>query len=178
MKNSLVVSELKLRAGYGETGLNGLVLGNTPWQVSVAANSAQYPFDGNLTGGPASSIQGLANPELNWEKTKMFNIGLDMGFLRNAITLSVDYYQRKTDNLILGVPLPPSFGYLTSTVNQNIGGMQNNGFEMQATYNGGSRDFKWFATFNMNILTNNVTHLAPNVTNIEAGADRIMADII
>src|SRR5664279_1934074 len=171
MKNSTVISELKLRAGYGVTGLNGLVLGNTPWQVSVAANSAQYPFDNNPTGGPASSIQGLGNTELNWEKTNMFNIGLDMGFLRNKVTFIVDYYQRKTDNLILGVPLPPSFGYLTSTVNQNIGGMQNNGFEMQVGYNGGNRDFKWFATFNMNIITNNVTHLAPNVKNIEAGAD-------
>ena len=171
MKNSTFFSELKLRAGYGVTGLNGLVLGNTPWQVSVAANSAQYPFDNNTTGGPASSIQGLGNTELNWEKTNMFNIGLDMGFLRNKLSFIVDYYQRKTDNLILGVPLPPSFGYLNTTVNQNIGGMQNDGFEMQVGYNGGSQDLKWFATFNMNILTNNVTHLAPNVTNIEAGAD-------
>ncbi len=171
MKTSTVFSELKLRAGYGVTGLNGLVLGNTPWQVSVAANSAQYPFDNNITGGPASSIQGLGNTELNWEKTKMFNIGLDMAFLRNKVSFILDYYQRKTDNLILGVPLPPSFGYLTSSVNQNIGGMQNNGFEMQAGYNESDKDLKWFATFNMNIITNNVTHLAPNVTNIEAGAD-------
>jgi TonB-dependent starch-binding outer membrane protein SusC len=171
MKNSTTFSELKLRGGWGITGLNGLVLGNTPWQVSVSSNSAQYPFNNNITGGPASSIQGLGNTELNWEKTNMINIGLDVGLLRNKVTFSADYYQRKTDNLILGVPLPPSFGYLTSTVNQNVAGMQNNGFEMQVGYNQSERELKWFATFNMSIITNNVTHLAPGVTNIEAGSD-------
>ncbi len=171
MKTSNLFSELKLRAGYGVTGLNGLVLGNTPWEVSVSANSAQYPFDNNITGGPSSSIQGLGNTELNWEKTNMFNIGLDVGFLRNKITFTADYYQRKTDNLILGVPLPPSFGYLNTTVNQNIAGMQNNGFEMAVGYNQREGNLKWFANFNMSINTNNVTHLAPGVQNIEAGAD-------
>ena len=70
----------------------------------------------HLTSGPASSIQSLGNKELKWEKTKQINIGLDLGLLNNAVTLSAEYYQRKTDNLILAVPLPPSLGYLTSTV--------------------------------------------------------------
>ena len=169
MQGVTAISELKLRAGWGETGLDGLVLGSTPWEVSVASNSAQYPFNNNLTGGPASSIQGLGNTDLNWEKTKMINIGLDIGFLRNKITLTADYYQRKTDNLILGVPLPPSFGYLTSTVNQNVASMTNNGFEMQLGYNENSGAFKWNASFLMAINTNNVNSLAPGVSNIEAG---------
>jgi TonB-linked SusC/RagA family outer membrane protein len=170
-KGDSKISELKLRAGYGITGLNGLVLGNTPWQVSVASNSAQYPFDNSITGGPSSSIQGLGNTDLAWEQTSMINIGLDLGLLKNKITLSADYYQRKTDNLILGVPLPPSFGYLTSTVNQNIAGMKNNGFEIAVGYNQSEGQFKWFANFNMSIITNNVTHLAPGVQNIEAGGN-------
>jgi TonB-linked SusC/RagA family outer membrane protein len=172
MKNSeSSISDLKLRAGYGITGLDGLVLGYTPWQVSVSANSAQYPFDNNLTGGPSSSIQGLGNPDLAWEKTKMFNIGLDLGLLRNKITFTADYYVRKTNNLILGVPLPSSFGYnhLTATVNQNVASMTNSGFELAAGYNQSEGDFKWFANFNMAINTNNVDSLAPGVTNIEAG---------
>ena len=119
MKSQSLISELKLRGGYGITGLNGTVLGNTPWQVSVAANSAQYPFGGSITGGPSSSIQRLGNKDLEWEKTKQVNIGLDLGLLKNKFTLSAEYYQRKTDNLILNVPLPSSFGYLTGTVPQN-----------------------------------------------------------
>ena len=65
----------------------------------------------------------------------MLNIGLDLGFLRNKITFTADYYQRKTNNLILGVPLPPSFGYINSSVNQNVASMTNNGFELQFGYN-------------------------------------------
>jgi len=172
MKNSdTKISELKLRAGYGITGLNGLLLGNTPWQVSVSANSAQYPFDNNITGGPASSIQGLGNTELNWEKTKMLNIGLDFGMLNNRLTFTADWYQRRTDNLILAVPLPPSFGYLNSTVNQNVASMTNSGFEMSVGYNQNQGAFTWFANFNFNILTNNVNSLTAGVTNIERGSD-------
>ena len=171
MKNAEPISELKLRAGYGITGLDGTVLGTTPWQVSVNANSAQYPFNNNPTGGPASSIQGLGNSDLAWEKTKMFNIGLDLGLLRNKITFTADYYVRKTNNLILGVPLPSSFGFnhLNTTVNQNVASMTNSGFEMEVGYNQSDKDFKWFANFNMAMNTNNIDSLAPGVTNIEAG---------
>ena len=171
MQNQTKISELKLRAGYGITGLNGLVLGNTPWLVSVASNSAYYPFDNSITGGPASSIQGLGNRDLEWETTKQINIGLDLGLLRNKITLSAEYYQRKTDNLILNVPLPPSFGYINSTVPQNVGSMKNNGFEFQLGYNDREGEFKWNATANMSFVTNEVTRLAEGVTNIEAGGD-------
>ena len=129
------ISELKLRAGYGITGLNGTVLGNTPWQVSVSSNSAYYPFGNTAANGPASSIPGLGNQDLNWEKTKQMNIGVDIGFLKNKFTLSAEYYQRKTDNLILSVPLPPSFGFINTTVPQNVGSMENNGFEFQLGYN-------------------------------------------
>jgi len=171
MKDQRKISELKLRAGYGVTGLNGLILGNTPWLVGVSANSAYYPFNGSVTGGPSSSIQALGNTDLEWEKTKQLNIGLDLGLLNNAITLSAEYYQRKTDNLILNVPLPPSTGYLTSNVIQNVAAMQNNGFELQLGYNKRNGDFQWNATGNLSIITNKVVKLAPGVPNIEAGAD-------
>ena len=172
MKNQDKISELKLRAGYGVTGLNGLVLGNTPWLVSVNSNSAYYPFGGLATSGPASSIQRLGNQDLEWEKTNQLNIGLDLGFLKNTFTVSAEYYQRKTDNLILSVPLPPSFGYINSTVAQNVGSMKNNGFEMQLGYNDRQGELKWNASANMSFVTNQVTKLAEGVANIEAGGDQ------
>jgi TonB-dependent starch-binding outer membrane protein SusC len=172
MASNTKISELKLRAGYGVTGLNGLVLGNTPWLVSVNANSAYYPFGGSITGGPASSIQRLGNQDLEWEKTKSLNIGLDLGLMKNKLTFSAEYYQRKTDNLILNVPLPPSFGFINSTVAQNVGSMKNNGFEMQLGYNKRDGDFKWSASANASFVTNEVTRLAEGVTNIEAGGDQ------
>ncbi|CAN5630213.1 TonB-dependent receptor [soil metagenome] len=171
MKGVTKISELKLRAGYGVTGLNGNVLGSTPWQVSVASNSAQYPFGGSITGGPASSIQRLGNTDLEWEKTKQFNVGLDMGLLNNKVTLTMEYYQRKTDNLILSVPLPPSFGFINSNVSQNVAGMQNNGFEAQLGYNQRNGKFRWNVSGNISINTNRVVRLAEGVSNIEAGSD-------
>ncbi len=95
MKTQSKISELKLRAGYGITGLNGTNLGNYPWLVSVRANSAYYPFGNTLTSGPASSIQALGNKDLEWETTKQLNIGVDLGLMRNAFTLSAEYYRRK-----------------------------------------------------------------------------------
>ncbi len=172
MKKTRNISELKLRAGYGVTGLNGLVLGNTPWLVSVNSNSAYYPFNNAATSGPASSIQRLGNRDLEWEKTKQLNIGMDLGLFNNKITLSAEYYQRKTDNLILSVPLPPSFGFITSTVSQNVGSMKNNGFEVQLGYNDRSGAFKWNASANLSFVTNQVTKLSEGVTNIEAGGDQ------
>lgn len=171
MKNQTKISELKLRAGYGITGLNGAVLGNTPWLVSVSSNSAYYPFNNALTSGPASSIQALGNKDLEWETTKQINIGLDLGFLHNAFTLSAEYYKRQTDNLILAVPLPSSLGYLTTTVNQNVGSMRNNGFELQLGYNDRVGDFQWNAMANFSMITNKVLKLAEGVSNIEAGSD-------
>ena len=171
MKNQTLISELKLRAGWGITGLNGAVLGATPWLASVSANSAYYPFGNNLTGGPASSIQSLGNKDLQWETTNQTNIGLDLGLLNNAVTLSAEYYQRRTDNLILAVPLPPSMGYLNSSVITNAGSMSNNGFELQLGYNDRVGDFQWNALGNISFITNEVHSLAPGVANIEAGSD-------
>lgn len=171
MKSQTKISELKIRTGYGITGLNGTVLGNTPWLVSVSSNSAYYPFNNALTSGPASSIQALGNKDLEWETTKQLNIGVDLGILRNAFTLSAEYFQRQTDNLILAVPLPPSMGYLTPTVFQNVGSMKNNGFELQLGYNDREGDFQWNATGNFSLITNKVLYLAEGVSNIESGSD-------
>lgn len=171
MKGMTKISELKLRAGYGITGLNGAILGNYPWSVSVNANSAYYPFGNALTSGAVSSIPGLGNKELEWETTKQLNIGLDLGLFNNTITASAEYYNRKTDNLILAVPLPPTMGFINTTVPQNVGAMTNNGFELQLGYNDRKGDFTWNATGNLSFITNKVDKLAEGVTNIEAGSD-------
>ncbi|MFT3934575.1 MAG: TonB-dependent receptor [Chitinophagaceae bacterium] len=171
MKNIKGISELKLRVGYGLTGLNGTVLGNTPWLVSVAANSAYYPFNNAATAGASSSIPGLGNLDLNWEKTKQTNVGVDIGLLNNKFTASLEYYIRKTDNLILNVPLPPSVGYTTLSVPQNIAAMKNTGFEAQLGYNDKAGDLKWNVSANLSVITNTVEQLAGGVTNIEAGLD-------
>lgn len=171
MKGISKISELKVRAGYGVAGLNGLVLGSTPWLVSVSANSAVYPFGGANANGPASSIPGLGNLDLNWEKTKQLNIGVDLGILGNKFTLTAEYFNRKTDNLILDVPLPPSYGFINTTVKTNVAGMENHGVEFQLGYNDRQGAFRWNATANLTAIRNKVTRLAEGVSNIERGGD-------
>src|SRR5205085_5286569 len=81
------------------------------------------------------------------------------------------YYHRQSDNLILSVPVPPSLGYLTSTVPKNIGSMRNNGFELQVGYNHRKGEFQWNIGGNMSIVQNQVLKLAEGVSNIESGSD-------
>jgi TonB-linked SusC/RagA family outer membrane protein len=171
MKSVPTISELKIRGGYGLTGLNGTVLGNTPWLVSVNSNSAYYPFGGVANGGAVSSIQSLGNQSLEWETTKQTNIGLDLGLLRNKFTLSLEYFNRNTNNLILSVPLSVSMGFINSSVNQNVGAMTNKGFEAQVGFNDREGAFTWFANANISVVKNEVTRLAVGVTNIEMGQD-------
>ncbi|HEV8283130.1 MAG TPA: TonB-dependent receptor [Chitinophagaceae bacterium] len=176
IQNIQQISELKLRAGYGVTGLNGVVLGSTPWLVSVAANSSLYPFNNTPNSGPGSVIPGIGTPDLEWEKTKQFNVGLDIGLFKNKFTLTAEYYKRTTDNLILDVPMPPSFGFINATYKKNVAGMENKGFELQLGYNDREGDFKWNATANFARTKNKVTELAPGVTNIVAGRDQDFGD--
>lgn len=175
MRSIASISELKLRVGYGVTGLDGLVLGNYPWLVAVDANNAVYPFNNSNAGSGTtygSSINRLGNPELEWEKTKQLNIGLDLGLFSNSLTLSTEYFIRNTDNLLLDVPIPPSFGYPTSSVLQNIAEMENKGFELQLGYNKMKGEFRWNAQGNFSMIRNKVVELAPSVANIERGADQ------
>ena len=176
LKNSKTISELKLRAGYGLTGLSGTVLGNYPWLVGVDANNTVYPFN-NINAGSVntlgSSINALGNTELEWEKTRQLNIGADLGMFNNRLTVSAEYFIRNTENLLLNVPIPPSFGYPNSSVLQNIAEMENKGFELQVGYfSNMQKDFRWNLNGNISFIDNMVNELAPSVSNIEAGANQ------
>lgn len=177
------VSELKIRAGYGVTGLNGIgifdklansqLANDYPWQAVVSQNGAVYPFNNTMpSGGNASYYNTLSNTDLEWEKTKQLNIGLDLGLLNNRITLSVDYYRRKTDNLMLSVPTPGSFGFGGTGVLANVGAMENNGLDLQLAYKQSVGEFKWDVTGNIGFITNKVISLnTPNAT-IDQGGDQ------
>lgn len=171
MDNIEAISELKLRGGYGVTGINATSLGNTPWLVNVSANSSSYPLNNQNPGALGSSIQSLGNRDLFWETTKQTNIGFDLGLLKDKFTLSVDYFKRQTDNLILGVTVPPSMGYLNSSVRKNVGAMKNTGLEFLAGYKDHIGDFNWNISANISFIKNKVLGLADGLSNLEAGAD-------
>jgi hypothetical protein len=139
----------------------------------VSQNGAIYPFNNTMpSGGNASFYNAISNPDLEWEKTKQLNIGLDLGLLNNRITLSADYYRRKTDNLMLNVPTPGSFGFNTSGVLANVGAMENNGLDIQLGYNKKQGEFQWDVTGLISFIDNKVLKLnTPNAA-IDQGGDQ------
>ncbi len=171
MKDVRSVSELKLRGGYGITGINGVLLGNYPYLQPIQRNQATYPFNGTVINGNGSFYNGLSNPDLAWEKTKQANIGLDMGFLENRLTVVAEYFQRKTDNLILTVPTPTSFGFGGAGTLANVAAMQNNGFEFQVGYRKTRGDFTWNVTGLLSVIRNQVVRLNNENASITAGGD-------
>ncbi|MGM9511257.1 TonB-dependent receptor [Larkinella sp. GY13] len=155
-RKAAVFSDLKLRASYGVTGLNPSALSNYPWQ-SLIYNSS-YPFNNNPVVNTAFYNK-LANQNLEWEKTNQFNVGMDASLFNNTVSLTVEYFDRVTDNLILKAPTPPSFGYVQFT-DVNIGKMQNKGWELQLGYRAPrKREFSWGISGNISRVRNKVLRL-------------------
>ena len=120
---------MKLRAGYGVTG----TVPSDPYMSLNTLNFGTYVYYNNQwikTIRPDSN----ANPELRWEKKKEINIGVDFGFWEDRITGNIDYYNRKTEDLLwdYDVPSPP---YLFSRMVANAGSMRNQGIEAGITEN-------------------------------------------
>jgi len=163
------ISELKLRAGYGITGLASV--GNYAWQALVNENASSYPFNNVITVGNATYYNQMGNTMLEWEKTKQINVGLDLGLFRNKFTVSAEYYKRETNNLILQVPTPMSFGLNKSGVLANVGSMYNKGFDLQLAYHKNEGEFQWDLTGLISTVRNKVIQLNSSNAIIDAGAD-------
>ncbi|WP_343691875.1 TonB-dependent receptor [Chitinophaga sp.] len=181
MQSVNAISELKLRGGWGVTGLNAIgifpalqnsILANEyPWQAVVQANGATYPFGNTINVGNASYYNQLTSADLEWEKTKQVNVGLDLGLFNNKITFTAEWYRRLTDNLILTIPTPLSFGYGGAGSYLNAASMKNTGVDLQIGYNHTQGQFTYNVTGNIGFIRNKILSLnTPNAT-IDAGAD-------
>jgi TonB-linked SusC/RagA family outer membrane protein len=123
LASSKTFNELKLRVSYGTTGSDAIDAYQTQSGLIRIPNS----FGDNAALGFTFSDR-LGNPDLKWEKTKVFNTGLDFGLIDNRITGSIDYYNTKTTDLLLDRLLPPTSG--VSRVTQNIGSTSNTGIDV------------------------------------------------
>jgi TonB-linked SusC/RagA family outer membrane protein len=171
LKDNKTISELKLRGGYGVTGINPSSVGNYPYLSQVQINQAYYPIGGGIGSANSSFTNGLTNPDLSWEKTKQFNIGLDLGLLNNKFTIVAEYFKRQTDNLILNVPTPTSFGFLGTGSLANVGSMRNNGVELQLGYHKTTGDFRYDVTGLISAIHNKVLALNNANASIPSGSD-------
>lgn len=153
LRNSHFISNLKLRTSYGLTGNSEI-----PSYQSLG-NLGNYTgiFGDTRTAGVGTGR--LANPELRWEKTAQADFGVEIGFLRNRISLEADVYYRKTTDMLLDAPVPRTTG--RGSVRKNIGSMENKGFEFALnTQNISRQDFTWSTLFNISFNKNKVLSLA------------------
>lgn len=152
LKNSKVISNLKLRTSYGLTGNSEI---GQYRSLSSLSNSTAI-FGGTRASGVG--ISSLANPDLKWEKTAQFDAGFELGLFDNRISIESDIYYKKTTNMLLNAPVPTSSGY--ASIYKNIGSLSNKGFEFSITStNVKTRDFNWSTTFNISINKNKVLEL-------------------
>jgi TonB-linked SusC/RagA family outer membrane protein len=153
-QNLRTISDLKLRLSYGITGNTALL----PYQTLFTLSPVNTVYNDQLYVGQLTGSL-LVNPDLKWESTGQFNAGLDIAILRNRFSLTIDYYQKNTRDLLATVPLQQSTGY-TSTI-QNIGQIRNSGIELGLNANLINRKaIKWDLNVNFTRNRNEVLQLA------------------
>lgn len=155
MKNLDVMSNGKLRLSYGQTGNNRV--GNYAYHGKLFTDDRTfYPFDSNKSIGYFPSS--MQNESLKWETTEQYNAGVDLGFFDSRINLTIDYYLKRTKDLLLQADLASSSGYASTTM--NVGELQNRGIEFGLeTTNIDNDDFTWNTSFNISFNQNKITKL-------------------
>lgn len=143
-----IFSNLKLRASYGETGNQGI----GSYRSIAMLSTANYPFGGSMTSGSALvSWRGPVSPDIRWETTRQYNLGLDVAVLHDRISLTVDFYDKLTRDLLQEIQIPSSTGFGNMLVNS--GTVRNTGLEITGRAVAVSaRHFNW--TLDGNIAFN------------------------
>ncbi|HDZ13915.1 MAG TPA: TonB-dependent receptor, partial [Pricia sp.] len=125
--------------------------------LSLLGSGYQTIWGGNVIGG--TGLNRLANPDLKWEKTAQYDLGLELGLFNNRISIETDVYYRKTTDMLLDAPVPQSSGYVN--IRRNVGSMENKGLEISLnTKNILTPDFSWNTSFNISMNRNKVLSLA------------------
>jgi TonB-linked SusC/RagA family outer membrane protein len=151
------VNFFKLRASYGSLGNQQVPGGNYPFAALMNSGTAYY-FDNELTRG--FSLNNVQNVSLGWETSTQMNFGFDIGILNNKLYATVDYYEKRVNDMIINIPNPSYVGFANTvaTIPTNAGSMVNKGWEFSTTWRDkiGSK-FKYSITANLHDVTNKVT---------------------
>ena len=159
IKNLNVFSDLKLRVSYGEVGNSNVAAYST--QAGLLTTS--YSFGSSAVSGFAPAV--IGNKDLKWERSQELNLGINMGFLNNRVSATLELYKRNTRDLILNQTLPTSTGF--SSVITNVGKVSNKGIEiMLNTRNIETKNFSWSTSINFSKNINRIEALANGVTSI------------
>jgi len=162
------ITNLKIRGSYGELGSQNI--GNFDIVSGINIDNG-YNYAGVNSGTSSGSIvRQLANRNLIWETTKSTNIGIDAGFLDDKITLTLEYFKKRAEDILTNLPIP-LHGGVGSSLRSNAATIDNQGFELAATYRGGSSlsDFSYSIGLNLTTLKNEVIALGEGVNPISGG---------
>jgi TonB-linked SusC/RagA family outer membrane protein len=153
-----IFSDIRVKASFGRVG-NIFAVGNF---------SSLFLYGAGVYGDvPTLSFTQAGNADLKWETSDKYDLGLSFGLLKDKIQAELNYYYNDINGLVLGVPQSPSKGVPGNSIATNIGSMFNTGFEATLTsYNISTSKLNWTTTLNFSFLKNEVTALAPGVTNL------------
>lgn len=163
--NTNLFSFLRLRASWGLNG-NINVLNNYQHSTTIAYNSSWYQY-GVEDSGPTygSKPSGLANPNLKWETSEQLDLGVEMRFFNHRLSVSADYYDKKTRDLLVRINPVPELGVDETTV--NAGSVLNRGLELEASWKDNIGDLVYSVGANFSTLHNKVTYLDPSISRLE-----------
>jgi TonB-linked SusC/RagA family outer membrane protein len=162
MEDQDIFSNLKLRASWGQLG-NQNISGYWPYLTIITQdNDLSYSYGGSFA--PGAAVTSLIDEDITWETTTTLDIGLDAGFLNNQITVEADYFQKKTTDIIVQLPIPNIMGNIIPPF-ENVGEMINNGFEFTINYDNQSLNRDRFG-YNIGL---NATYIDNEVTKFRGG---------
>ena len=150
----------KIRASWGQNG-NVRVLRNYAYTAGIATNGQMYNYKDSKEVTYGSMPNGIANPDLTWETSEQIDLGLDMRFLNNRLTLGIDWFKKTTKDLLVPVPAMPESGANTITI--NAGEVRNTGLEIELSWRDNIGDFNYGISGNLSTLSNKVTYLDKSI---------------
>jgi TonB-linked SusC/RagA family outer membrane protein len=156
------ISFAKIRASYGVIGNNNI--GNYT-SYALVNNTTNAVFGSTVATGAV--VTSLANPNLGWETTRQFDIGLDLGLLNDRIQFIYDFYTKRTTNLLYAVQVPQESGF--TNFNDNIGEIKFWGHEFSLTTKNTTGKLKWTTNANISFNRNLVVSLAPGIDRVYGG---------
>ncbi|GAB4017263.1 SusC/RagA family TonB-linked outer membrane protein [Spirosoma koreense] len=156
------VSFAKVRASYGVIGNNNI--GNYT-SYALVNNTTNAVFGSNVATGAV--VTSLANPNLGWETTRQFDMGLDLGLFNDRIQFIYDFYTKRTTNLLYAVQVPQESGF--TNFNDNIGEIRFWGHEFSLTTKNTTGKLKWTTNANISFNRNIVESLAPGIDRVYGG---------
>lgn len=143
------LTSTKVRFSWGKNGNENI--GNFRYTVlAVTGNNAIFGANEQVTIG--SKASGLANPDLKWEESEQYDLGVDFGFFNNALTFTADYYKKITNGMLMEMNIPSYVG--ESKPIGNVGKMENSGIEMEASYKFNVSDWNFRIGGNLTYLHN------------------------